>query len=385
MAKTYEVKIYDQAGSAYKGTYKIMSTPHFNANVNGGLGELTIQLPYTLKDFSLGVELNYTNQVQLWVRDIDTGNDGVLVYSGYMVDFYPTISGNKEFVEVKIWGNATRLARTFYRNGFTVGFDLTDDPADIVKDIVDKYRALVDNPIVNYDGTSVSSLGSNLNIVFKMKKCSEAIDMVREATGEGWFWYVGADNILHFTTKPSTPTHTFVYGKDFSDIKFGFESSKVRNGMILYNGMQDDDASKIAYLFYNATSQGSYFNSEEYLQESGIEEDDTAISFGEAYINSKKNPNQFVEVKLKDNNFGKGYDIESVKCGDTFKILNIPSDVNFSGNIMVTGVEYTPTQMTVYGEDLEAMTSRVLRTLERSIRGSQVEDAVDTVTGSAVS
>lgn len=387
--KRFEIKIYSIGKADYIGTFNVISDYRFNANINGGLGELRLTLPLKLEDLDIGGALNYCNHIEIWVRDTDTASDGVLLYTGFIADFFPTLAGSNQYTEVIVWGYGTRLAMSAYRNAYTLKITKTGvDPQAVIKDIIDQYRTNYSDPMIDYTESpspeSITALGSNIDLVFNSMTCTEAIEKTRENTGSGWWWHVGADLIMQYKPKPSTATHKFVRGKDFSNMTWGFQSSKIKNELLLSNGLQADDTNYISKYFYNTASKSAYFGRFEKKQETAITESTQADTFGEAFINAKKDPNKYVKITLKDNNFGKGYDIESVKCGQTFKLENVPDNLQFSDNILITGIEYSPRELTVYGEDLEALTSRVLETIQRTLEELQMGDGPEDATATSV-
>jgi hypothetical protein len=377
--KRYTLKVYDKAGTTFLGTYGQLSDYAFTSALNGGLGQLVITLPRNFDEFNNDNQVSLLNHVQLWVQDNDTS--GMKVYSGYIDQIDRNITGSTESVRVVCLGYGSRL-------GFSLDWDGTNvvvardslDPTAIIKDILDKYNANYTNPFVDYNGSSTENTGLTVSYQSDSKTVLESIERVRQMAGEDWWWSVDADNVFYFKSKPMTPTHSFVMGKDISSINIKESASDISNQMLFWNGLQTTDVNFIQRLYYSATSVSAYWNRFEKLTDSRITDTTTAEKLAEGYIKTNQDPNVSITFTIKDNNLGNGYDIESVKVGDTCRILNVKDSALYSGNFQITNLAYTPEALDITVEDKRTLVGRTITDIRRGLATAVYSDGVSSVT-----
>jgi len=383
LGKTYEIKVYDRAGTSYVGVLGDVSNYSFSKTINGGLGELVLELPRTFDDFGEDEDITFNNEVQMWVAD-DDAPSGTQIYSGYISAYEPRISGGEEGVTVRVLGYVTRFGYTVYRDGTDVSIShSTEDPEEIVQDIIDVYRATVADERINYSGTSTATVGTDVDLDFNTAYVLEAIEQARDAAGGDYWWYVDAGNVFYFKDKPTSATHSFVFGKDVVALRTIKSVDDVFNELFLWNGLQSEDANYYAKMYYNATSRTAYWHRDERQSNHNAVYSATGDEIGDAFIDAFKDPNTGIEFVVKDNNFGQGYDIESIEPGDTCQILNIDSNNVFSTNMHITQVDYTPDAVTVRVDDKRALTARRLTDLNRNLERHVQADGAPTYTAAA--
>jgi hypothetical protein len=379
MAKKYTLKVYDKAGTTFLGTYGQLSDYSFSSTINGGVGELRISLPRKFDEYNTDGTVALLDHIQLWVQDNDS--NGVKIYSGYIDEIERKVTGSQEVVIITCLGYTSRL-------GFSVDTDGTNavikrnsqDPTAIIKDIIDKYIANYTNPFINYTASSTENTGLTVTYQSDTKYCVESIERIRQMAGANWYWYVDADNVLYFKSKPTTPTHTFIMGKDISELTVKSVASDIKNALYFWNGLQATDANFLQKRYYSPSSIASYWERAEKNTDSRIEVNATALAYGDAFIEANKAPNSTITFQVKDNNFGNGYDIESVKCGDTCRILNVGDSDLYNGNFQITSIFYTPEYITVTVEDKLALTGRMLSDIRRSLDTTTYSDGVSSIT-----
>jgi hypothetical protein len=381
--KRLTVKVYDKAGTTFKGTYGQLSTYSFSSTINGGVGELNLQLPRTFDEYNSDNTVNLLDEVQIWVQDKDTvGTSGVRIYSGYISRISTGYSEGRDFVQVSCLGYVSRLARSLDWNGTTLQVARnSQDPADMVMDIIDKYQINNDNSRITYTaGTSVVDCGFTVTYQSDSKSCLESIEKVRELAGSNYYWNVDANNLLSFKAFSTTADHTFTIGREISSFRKEVNIDDLVNTVLFWNGLQEDDTNFISKRYYSGTSRTAYWESFSKNTDSRITTTATADKFGDAFVEANKDPNVLLEFTLKDNNFGIGYDIESVKCGQTCKILNT-ADTDLVGVVFtITRITYTPEQVSIICEDKRSLTGRRLADIKRNLDSAVYSDGISTVT-----
>ena len=154
-----------------------------------------------------------------------------IVYKGYISLIERAVSGTSESVTVHLLGYYTRLALDVLKNSAqttlyshnTTGLTTTSGSmaaADIglmVRAVIDRYRAETTDPKIFYVGTTdIPNTGTTATYAFEQKTYREALDKLKDMAPADVYWYVNEAGRLTFKAIPSTPTHTFIFGKHFS-------------------------------------------------------------------------------------------------------------------------------------------------------------------------
>jgi len=366
MDKKYSVKIYDKAGTTFKGNYDPIGGYSFRKTINGGVGVLTVTLPRKFDDYGLGDDVNLLDEIQIWVQDKDT--TGKKIYSGYVTNINTRIDGKQQYVKLTVFGYVSRLGRTLDWDGTDISIVRNSvTPGELVEDVIDNYQSNVADDRIVYTADSVDATGTNISYTSNAKNCIQTIDRAREMAGAGWYWYVNSDNLFTFKEYSTTPDHSFVFGKDVSYLDVNRNVDDVKNEFIFWNGLIADDEHFISTRYYNIDSITNYWNSFSQLTDTRILTDGTADELATAFINAYKDPNVSLTFEVKDNNLGEGYDIESIEPGDTCKILNIEDSNIVGDNMVITSVSYTPEKVIVMVSDLREITGRSLTNLRRQL------------------
>jgi len=198
------------------------------------------------------------------------------------------------------------------------------DPSSIFETIIDYYRS--DGGTINYTTDSIEDTETTVSYTFNCVTVKEALDKGIELTPANWYWFVDANNILSLKlSSMTTATHTFSIGKQISYMetwrraedlvnRVYFVGGDTGGGVILYR-MNDNDASVSAY----------GIRAEKKVDQR-VTTTTTADIMANRTINSKKDPEIRTTLIVIDNNGSDpllGYDIESIKPGDTMIIRNL--------------------------------------------------------------
>jgi hypothetical protein len=381
--KKYSVKIYDRAGTTFKGNYDPIGGYAFTKTINGGVGALSITLPRKFDNFGLGEDVNLLDEIQIWVQDKDSS--GEKIYSGYVSGITSYIDGNNQGVKLDVLGYVSRLGFTLDWDGTNVSMVRNSLTAgELVKDVIDKYRSTVAEERINYGTSTVDVTGGDISYTSNAKSCLETIERAREMAGATWYWYVDANNVFYFDEYATTPTHLFVFGKDVSSLEISRSADDIKNEFIFWNGLMADDTNFISNRYYNTASITAYWNRFEAATDGRVTTSAAADALGDSYINAYKSPNVSMRFEVKDNNLGAGYDIESIEPGHTCKILNLDDSDVVGDNMVITSVQYTPEKAIIYVSDLREMTGRSLTNLRRQLDSTVYGDRPVDITSSEV-
>jgi hypothetical protein len=359
----------------------------FTKQLNGGLGECVIKLGVPF-DYD-GADLREGNDVELYVVDADStdGNaltDGLgarLIYKGYVSLIEREVSDRADGVTVHLLGYYTLLSTDVLKNGSqttlyshsTDGLTITSasqgaaDVGLLVRSIVARYRAETARPKIHTDLYAAPNSGTAATYTFQQDTYRAALDKLKSLAPEGVYWYVNEYGQLSFKEKPSSPTHKFVFGKDFSEAKAFRSLEKVRNVLLLWDG------ASLYKQYEDVGSVSLYGRRVEVMNDFGVANSNAADLIGAKFLAENKDPDIRVVCTINDNLSGKGYDIESIQPGDTCDFIGFSSGLDngladiFRGNMLITRVEYALDHATIEVEiarsgivDLQARQGRAI-------------------------
>lgn len=369
--KKFRIESFSPDRTTYKGLISDVSDLGFTKEVNGGVGELKLKLPRKIDDFGYNQSVGWMYGLDIYVVDNDDPN-GKRIYSGY-IDNIDGIQGGsgQEYVEVTALGYHTMMGRAPYKDGNNFSISHNSTTADVVfKDIIDKYRLYHPDTPINYTASSVDTGLQVFSDDFNNLTCLEALDRLMLKAGDGWYWYVDADNVAWLKQKPSVPTHIFIYGKHIVN-NFAFNKSirQAFNEVSFWNGRQANDEDPISYYFKKTDNQDAHWKRWTRVTDSRITNRTYAENLIEAYLDANHEENHGNSFIIVDNNYanGRGYDIESVDPGDTCMLLNVDDEQVFSDNMFITSVDFTMEVIRTNLEDLRTLTSRSLNDIRRKL------------------
>ena len=375
--KDYYLKIYDRAG-VFLATIKDFQFNSFRSQINAGQGQLQFVLAKPFDDFDENALIKFNNIVELWVTDKEEP-DGIKMYSGFITMYEPSIDGNTQSVAVNCIGSINKLATSILRNGSYI--ELKTDTATglldstgqnataceiatVVQTIIDRYNSEATNPIIDYDATSVQTTAVTMTYTFNAKYFLDAINICQQNAPAGWWWHVGADNILKFQAKPATPTHTFIFGRHFKKIDVQKNMESIVNNVIVSSNNNNITLLK---KYSDAPSQAAYDDRWVLKPDNRIDQLATLDNVGSSELANSKDPDVRTQIEIADSNGSDtGYDIESIHIGDTCQLLGF-NDVtattftDSSGNplvLQIMAIDYSLNSVTLELESLKPNIAR---------------------------
>ena len=354
MRKNITIKVFSLAGK-FKAIWDNATFQSFEKEINSGLGACSLILGEKF-DYQ-GDDCKIGNHIEILISDGDTLNliEGYrLIYSGYISKISPAIE-NDEKIQVDILGHYTQLGVDLLKSGAyttlftdsTAGLTTTGpgDAADlglVMRAIIERYRAETLNPVINYSLGSIPLTATTALYTLECKTYREALDKIMSMAPEGYYFYFDEYNILKFGAKPTTPTHEFIFGKHFQNVRIDRSLEKIRNVLLIWNG--ETGAGKVYKEYKDDASILQYGRRAYILKDYGIDDEDGADKIGAKFIAENKDPDVKVACTIIDNNIdsAKGYDIESIQPGDTcvFKGFNEQFADIFRDNMLITKVVY---------------------------------------------
>jgi len=344
--KNYLIKVYD-IDYNLETVIADARIKSYKDRINSGLGEFVFDVERTLNDWTTLGNLELAKIIELEVNDIDTAGSYVRVYSGYISRINFLQSPTKKSVTVTCLGFVSRLGSDIYKNGTTTSIsETTEEPATIFKNIIDRLRNSADGniPFLNYTPSSLQDTNQSVSLKFESDTYLEALNRVMELSPANWFWKLDQDNIFNFSQKPEVADHNFSMGH-IETLQIDYSMEQVVNGVLTW----DNDT--VYRYVSNLDSQALYgrrIQKETMPSATGV---DAMDKQAQSILGEKANPRSSIIIVLADNNefekFGDlaGYDIESVKPGQTCRIVGIDelSGSFLSKNMLIRSVTYYPT------------------------------------------
>jgi len=341
------IKVYNSNGD-YLDIWKDATFKGFEKRLNGGLGECLIDLG---REFDYGGDdLVLGNHIEILISDgesvVELGDmySTEIIYKGYISLIEPRVIGKKEGIVVHCLGHYTKLAQDIYKNGTTTTIaEVATDVGVILRNIMDRYIAETTNPQLSYNDETIEETGDNADYTFQMNTYREAFDKVLSLAPAGWFYWIDVQGKVYFKAKPTEPTHSFIFGKDFTEIKIQKSMEKIRNAMLYWNG--ETGVTKIYKLYSDPTSILLYDRRVQKYFDYGADAEATADLIGAKFLAENKDPEIKLVCKILDNNLSdnRGYDIESINPGDTCSFYGFDSEVSdiLKDNMLISRVYYT--------------------------------------------
>jgi len=344
--KNYLIKVYD-IDYTLETVIADARIKSYKDRINSGLGEFVFDVERTLNDWTTLGNLEQGKIIELEVNDTDTNGSYVRVYSGYISRINFLQSPTKKSVTVTCLGFVSRLGSDIYKNGVTTSItETTEEPATIFKNIIDRLRDSADGniPFLNYTPSSLQDTNQSVSLKFESNTYLEALNRVLDLSPANWFWKLDQDNIFNFSQKPEVADHNFSMGH-IETLQIDYSMEQVINGVLTW----DNDT--VYRYVSNLDSQALYgrrIQKETMPSATGI---DAMDKQAQSILGEKANPRSSIVIVLADNNefekFGNlaGYDIESVKPGQTCRVVGIDelSGSFLSKNMLIRKVTYYPT------------------------------------------
>ena len=370
MQKKTIVQVYREG--VYIGPIINLSNIKFSKVINGGNGDLTL----IVDDVDFDVE--FMDRVEVSVIDKDAPN-GVLVYSGFVNQIEQKITTNKTYKQIQLLGYHTLLGEVmledstnYYNHVFSAR-----TYNHIFKYIIDRYKLIHTLSPINYTTDSVYSDSVSVYDHMYGLTVLEALNREIQHMGNGFYWYNGTDNIIGLYEISSTPNHTFIFQKHFSEINVSEEVGNIINNVWFWNGLTSGDPNLISKEYYSGTSITNFWERKRKQKDGRITNTAYANTLFDTFIDNNKTIAPSLTIKIIDNNISKnnGYDIESIEAGQTCEIINIENDMITKKLFFISSVQYSYTSVVLKLQDTQQLVSRELGKIRTELTGLNYSDA----------
>jgi len=371
-------KTYDTSGTI-KGIFfgnqsagsDTLAFGQFSNSLNGGIGDISVVVPRKFDGYNKDGAIEIGYKIEGWIADKEAPQ-GTRIFSAKIQKINTKVS-NEETVSLNCSGYVHELALDkAEQSSNTIIFDYpSQDISETVKDIIDDYRTNNTNPAINYSASSISSTGKTALIKCNMNTPLELLNKCKDEADSDWFWFIDENNILYFKEVSTTPDHYFILGKDIIELNPEKTMMQLVNGYIITNGQNADDPNCIQKLYSDSTSITTYGRRFKKIRDDRYSANsNTADEVGARKVALTKDPTYQITYRIIDSNQAGGYDIESIKPGDTCKPLNLQGDSEWLDTRIITSTTYNIGSIDVVTEDIESYVSRILDD------GSKVRDTI---------
>jgi len=318
----------------------VLNTPTITRSINGGGGELIINLDTKFDDFDEGVSIKNGNLLKLYVVSDDQPK-GKILFNGIIQSYRPYLRSSSEGVNIIVLSKVTELQQDFYRSAGSRTFTKSSIKAsDLFKDIIDEFQSVYTNSDIAYTVGSVEDSGVVITYSFDNDTSFEAIEASRNVAPAGWWWRIEPDGTATFKSKPASATYTLVSGvySDIAEVELDKSMEDIKNNLLLkWSGGTTQ--------FQDATSRTNYGTRSILIDKSAeITTTGTRDYWGNAYISENKDyKNRVYSPIIINNSFEY---IEDILPGDTIKVLGFKKGQSpFVDNMQIVKTVYNGTIM----------------------------------------
>lgn len=322
-AKTYIYKVYSPVG-VYITTWSedVISEPSFTTAINAGPGELRVRLARSFESYGEASDVTFSNRVDCYVIDSDNPSSPQLLYRGFISMYAPVLDRGKEYIEVTLLPYISIASKIILReaSGATTVPFLSYDPSNIVRGVLT--RGVADGLDIETTATSIADTNTTVTYTFNTNTIKEALDKAIELAPDGWYWRVDPDNTLHFQQKPDTVTHDLLIGEH---LIYAMPEKRAENlvNRVYFTGGGTPPLFKV---YSRDSSISTYGLRAVKVVDQRVTVEATAETLAERLLDEGEAPEVRIKMVVADNNGmlqQQGYDIESIKVGDTVRIKNL--------------------------------------------------------------
>lgn len=394
--KSYYYKVYSDDLFRTVWSKEVISDPSFRQVINGAEGEVNIKLARDFDNYGNGTDIILNNRVELWCSDTDSPS-GVLIFTGFIYSFSPVYDKDNQYLKVTIRGYGSTLSDMILRDASdntTLAYN-SYDPSNILKDVIDKFHTYEGSPI-GYTSDSIDLTGTTVSYTFNTNTYREAVNKCVELAPQGWYWTISSSGIVYFKCKSETPLHNFALNKHLDSLYPEYTLENVKNEVYVIGA--ESGGTNLFIRKRNVDSVAAYGRRVEKISDSRVSVSATAITMANKILNEKAEPLRRTQMKIIDNNgrVGKGYDIESVRVGDTLQVYAITTgslepnlwdnvfwDVDVWDNVMsseltdnmqIVDISYTPDYIDIVATNRLPEISKRIEDINRNLESNIFAD-----------
>lgn len=326
-AAQFFAKVYSPTGATFRRVLDrtlFLDTPTIVREVGKPASDVTINLALPWDNFGYGqaAGINLFDLVKVYAVNSDN-KGGILVFQGHIEEITGAYDKQNSHVQLRLFSLDMLFARSFWKSGgiYTITYT-TADVDTMFSDAIDAVNTLYG---ATFFSKALSDPALSINVVFDKMTHLAALQQAAGFLPSTWYWRVEADGTVRMAQfNDSTQDHTLQLGKHVDTIQVVKSVLDTKNRIIL------DWGSPATRNEYNdAASETAYGTRMDAETESGITNLTSANARGNGDVARQKDPKTKTVIVVNAN-----YAIETIKPGDTVKVLN----TSYSTTSMLTGV-----------------------------------------------
>lgn len=346
--KQYLIKLYDSNMDFIKilPTSVVTNDISFSETINAWQWALTLNV-------NLDIETTFFDWVmycKIFESD-NRWNDDLLIYSWRLSKIDRNFSNNKENVNLTFLSLFSLLNDVYFKDwqGEFI-FQIEDDPANIIKTIIDYFVTIYPNTL-SYTNESIDEYWEDVYIAFDTILCGDALNSV--LSWLNWYLFVWADWVVHFHARLTQITHKFTYEKDITELSVPNNYEQVANAVYAQYKYVWWSHTWLTDVAIDSTSITKYWRKEKIVSNENLYWDTSAEKYRDAYLQDNKDWKQSINITV--NNL---YDIESIHPWDTIKIRNIWLPIN---DLQIKQIKYTYQSISMQLEYYTSLSEQIFK------------------------
>lgn len=259
-----------------------------------------------------------------------------LLYSWQLSKVSRMFSNNKENIQITFLSLYSLLSDIYFMQDWEMIFQIEDDPANIIKAIIDYFDTLYPW-ILTYTDESIDEYWEDVYLEFNTMTCEEALKSVMNWLS--YYIFIWADWVIQFHSKPQTITHNFTYEKDITALTIPEDYEQVANAVranYKYIGWSHTWITDVAT---DNTSISKFWRKEKIIWNENLYWQTAGETYRDSYLAEYKNWKKNITLTVSTL-----YDIETVHPGDTVRIRNFDLSIN---NLQISKIDYTYEQVRI--------------------------------------
>lgn len=349
----------------YSRTYKGFSVDYsfssISSQLNSGFGSLNFTIP---RQFDV---LNSQDPQNLKGYELDViaydsqESTGITLFSGDVSIIDRSLSGDSESVQYTATSPLERLEKIDVEDTDSIVSYSSTEIATIFRDLINKCNFKAKKQILKYTDTSIATTSKTISTTFSNAFVGDALKYIFSHTTDGWIWYIGTDRTVYLKQISSTPDHYFYNGKDITEIQRSTDKTKVINVLKVWDG---DNPATVLRRYTKSSSVDDYGYSAKAIRDGRFTTTAGTLEFATREITNTQSPNDQITLTIIDSSGG-GYNIDDIKVGDTFKILNLSTATSLSNLLVITSKTDYLDYCTITASDRETYVFRELVDLKK--------------------
>ena len=356
-------KIYSATGE-YIDTAFDWEGGTYTTNINSGYGDLSLTIPRPF-DYVWG-KIDFNGYVERYVADSDAPN-GILTYKGYISEKESRVANN-ESSSIKCYGYWSKLTKDVMTESSNLLFSRSNiNTGALMRDIINNYRtnntgtAINESTIADIPNTSVT-----ITKLYNGQTYADALLEAKDISGANYYLFLENTNTVKLKTIDiNTVNHYWVLGRDVESATYNESIDGLVNRVYIWNGITTG-TSRILKQYSDSSSISQYGLSSKLHNDDKITTTTEADKLANKLLSAYSQPLTTLTIRLFDKEYsgegGSRVDIENIKVGDTFKILNVNDGTPFGDVVYyITSItDYEGKTLEIQSVNASAYTDRLL-------------------------